>query len=108
MCTKCHIMAILFRVTIVVIKYHDQTNMGKRGLSDLHFYSIAHYQRDSGQPLKQERNLGAGADAETMKRCCLLTCIHGLLSLLSYTTQDQQPKYSTTHNGALPQQSLIK
>jgi len=105
MSTKCHIMAILFGV---VIKYHDQTNVGKRGLPGLHFYSIVHYQRDSGQPLKQERNLGTRADAETMKSAPLLTSIHGLLSLLSYRTQDQQPRDSTTQNGALPQHSLIK
>jgi hypothetical protein len=27
----------------------------------------------------------------------------GLLSLLSYRTQDHQPRYSTTHNGSSPQ-----
>ena len=34
---------------------------------------------------------------------------HGLLNLLSYRTQDHQPRDGTTHNGwALPHQSLIK
>ena len=34
---------------------------------------------------------------------------HGLLSLLSYRTQDHQPRDGTTHSGlGLPHQSLIK
>jgi hypothetical protein len=41
--------------------------------------------------------------------CCLLAVPHGLLSLLSYITQDHQPRDGTTRNGcALPLQSLME
>ena len=50
----------------------------------------------------------AGVDAEAMEGAayCLVPC--GLLSLLSYRTQDHQPRGGTTHNGLGPLKSLIK
>ena len=39
--------------------------------------------------------------------CCLLTSFHGLLSLLSFRTQDLQPRDGTSHH-ALSHQSLIR
>ena len=36
----------------------------------------------------QGRSLEAGADAEAMEECCLLIASHGLLTLLSYRTQN--------------------
>jgi hypothetical protein len=33
-----------------------------------------HHGKKSGQELKQDRNLEAGADAEAMEGCCLLAC----------------------------------
>jgi hypothetical protein len=53
------------RVSIAVMKHHDQSNLGRK-----HFHSTVHHQRK--QELKQGRNLEAGADAETMEGCCLL------------------------------------
>jgi hypothetical protein len=44
----------------------------------------------------------AGADAEAMEGCSLLACFPGLLSLLSYRTQDYQPRDGTTHKGPFP------
>ena len=53
----------------------------------------------------------AGVDAEAMEGCFLWLASPGLLSLLSYRTQDYQPRdgttpcqssNGTTHNGALP------
>ena len=42
----------------------------------------------------------AGDVAEAMEGCYLLACFPWLaLSLLSYTTQDYQPRDGTTHNG---------
>ena len=41
----------------------------------------------------------AGADAEAMEGCSLLACFPGLLSLLSYRTQDYQPRDGTTQKG---------
>ena len=43
----------------------------------------------------------AGADSEAMEGCSLLAS-SGLLSLLSYRTQDYQPRDGPTHKGPLP------
>jgi hypothetical protein len=43
----------------------------ERGLFVLHFYRTVHFQRKSGQKLK---DLEAGADVEAMKGCCSLAC----------------------------------
>jgi hypothetical protein len=44
----------------------------------------------------------AGADAEAMEGCSLLACFPGLLSLLSYRTQDLKPSDGPTHKGPFP------
>jgi len=44
----------------------------------------------------------AGADAEAMEGCFLLLASPGSLSLLSYRTQDHQPRDGTTHHGLGP------
>ena len=54
----------------------------------------------------QDRNtnrvvLEAGADAEAMEEYCLWLASPDLLSLLSYRTQDHQPRDGTTHHGWL-------
>lgn len=61
----------------------------------------------------QGRNLDTEADAEVMEGYCLLACSlwfspHDLPSLLSYQSQDLQPKYGTTHNALSPNTSLMK
>ena len=61
--------------------------------------SLAHHQRTLGQELKQGRNLEAGADAEAIKGATYWFASHGLLSLLSYRTQDHQPTNGITNNG---------
>jgi hypothetical protein len=43
----------------------------------------------------------AGADVEAMEGCSLLA-FPGLLSLLSYKTQDCQPRDGPTHKGPFP------
>jgi hypothetical protein len=47
------------------------------------------------------------ADAEAVEECCLLVALHGLFSLLSYSTQDSRPKDGPICNGLGPP-SLIK
>jgi hypothetical protein len=63
------------RVFITSVKHHDQTaSWGWKGLFHSYIHIAVHHQRKSGQELKQVRNLEAGADAEAMKSCCLLSC----------------------------------
>jgi hypothetical protein len=72
-------------LSIAVTKYYDQkASWGRKSLFGLHFY-IA---RNSGQELKQGRNLEAGPDAEAMEGAAYWFAPHGLLSLLCNITQD--------------------
>jgi hypothetical protein len=50
----------------------------------------------------------ARADGEAIERCYLLVCFCGLLNVLSYRTQDYQPRDGTTHNGLSHPWSLIE
>jgi hypothetical protein len=52
---------------------HDQKeSWGGKGLFDFHI--AVHYQRKSGQELKQGRNLETGVNAEVVEGRCLLAC----------------------------------
>jgi len=57
------------------MKPHNQkvSWRGKR-LFGIYFHTTVHHGRKSGQDLKQDRSLKAGADAETVEWCCLLAC----------------------------------
>jgi hypothetical protein len=52
------------------------------------------------------RNLETGADAGTVKACCLLACSLWLLCLLSYRAQDPECRDGPTHSG--PSTSITK
>ena len=56
----------------------------------------------------QGRNLEAGADAEAMEGAAYWLAPHGLLSLLSYRTQVNQPRDGSTHSGLGLPLSIIK
>ena len=58
-----------------------------------------------GKSLRQEAG-GRNSEAKTMEECCLLPCFPGLLSLLSYTTQDHLPRGGAAHNGLSPPISI--
>ena len=63
----------LVRVTMAAKKQHDQkAKWGGKGLFNLYFLIATHYQKKSGQELKQGRNLEAGTDAEAVEECCFL------------------------------------
>ena len=92
--------------SIVAMKYRDQkASWGEKGLFGLCLHTDSHGMK-SGQELKQGRNLKAGADAEAMERAAYWLASTGLLSLLSYRTQDHQPRDGTTHNGLGPLTSV--
>lgn len=62
-------------VSIVVTKLnHQNEGWGEKGLHGLHFHIADHYIRNLGQELNQGTNLEAGANAEALEECCLLTC----------------------------------
>jgi len=58
-----------------------------------------------GQELKQNRNLEAGTDPESIENAAYWLA-HDFFSLLSYGTEDHQPSNSTTHNGLGPTSSI--
>ena len=79
------------RVSIAVMKHHDQSNLGRQGLlvyaSTLLFIS------------------GGTQRAQRSAACWLAH--NSLLRLLSYKTQDHQPRGVTTHNRLDPSPSII-
>jgi hypothetical protein len=68
--------------------------------------SISLSSKEVKTELKQARNLEAGADAEAVEGAASWLAPHGLLSLLSYRTQDHQPCSGHTHNGLGPSTSI--
>jgi hypothetical protein len=60
----------VLRVSVAVIKYHDQKQLGEEGA-----YFTYTSTSQSGCELK------AGTEIEAMEKCCLLACPLGLLSL---------------------------
>ena len=55
-----------------------------------------------------DRDIEAGADVEAMEECSLLAHTLWLAQVLSYSTQDHQPRDGPTMHRPLPYQSLIK
>jgi hypothetical protein len=77
-------------------KHHARkASCGEKDLFGLYFQITIHHQRKSGQELKQDRNLEAEADAEAMEGAAYWLTPHDLFSLLSYRTQDHQPRDGT-------------
>jgi hypothetical protein len=82
-------------------KHHDQEpRWGGKGLFSLHFHIAVHHQRKSGLQLKQVRK------QELMQRpwrdVTYWLASLGLLTLLSYRTQDHQSRDGTSHKGPSP------
>ena len=74
--------------------------LGRKGLFSLHFHIAIDHQRRSGLELKQIRK------QELMQRpwrdATYWLASPDLLSLLSFQTQDYQPRDDITHNGPSP------
>ena len=90
------------------MKEHDQkASWGGKSLFSLYFHIAINHQRKAGQELKQGRKLEA--DTEAMEGAAYWLTPHGLLSQISYGTQDHQAKVSPpTVDWALPRCSLIE
>lgn len=64
---------------------------------------MVHYFKNSGQELKQSRDLEAAADAKTMENRCFYS--FGLVQLVCFLmdrTQHHQPMDGPAHNGLGP------
>jgi hypothetical protein len=80
-------------------KHRDrEASWGGKGLFSLHFHIAVHHQRKSGHELTQ-----GTFHQELMQRpsrgAAYWLASLGLFSLLSYRTQDYQPRDGITHNG---------
>lgn len=73
-------------------------NLGKKGLFQLIFPNLQSTRKGS-QNRTQGNKLESGIDVEAVQECCLLACSSCLLSMLSYTTQDHQPRGGTSAYG---------
>jgi hypothetical protein len=65
---------VLVRVTIVVMKHHDQSNLGRKGLIWLTLPHHCSSFKEVRTGTQAYRNPEAGADAEAMEGCCSLVC----------------------------------
>lgn len=77
-------MCVLVRDSIAVIKHHEQMQLGEGRVYSI-FEFIVHHPEKSGQELKQGKYLEA---TEGTAYCLVL---HGLLSMLSYSTRTTSP-----------------
>ena len=73
-------------VSIATKKPCDQkASWGGKDLLSVYLHIAIHYQRKSGQELKQDRNLEAGADAEAMEGAAYRLASYYLPSLLFFS-----------------------
>jgi hypothetical protein len=65
----------LVGISLAREKHGQETSLRRKNLFGLHCHSTVHRRMKSGQELKQGRILEAGADAEAMMGCFLLSCL---------------------------------
>jgi hypothetical protein len=93
---------VLGRVSITTMKHHDQKARGGKGLFCLHVHIAVTTKGSQNRELKQGRNLEAETDAEAIMDAAYWLVSLGLLSLLSYRTQDHQLTCDPTYIGVGP------
>ena len=98
---------VLDRLTIAVMALHDQKQLGEDRII-LPTHPKSQPKKPTAGTLTKGRNLEGGVEAEATKECCLLVSLHGLLSLMSYSGQDYQPKSDHVHNRWSSSALLIK
>jgi hypothetical protein len=99
-------VAVLVRVTILVMKIHGHSNLRRKGLTWLMLPITVQHWRRSGPEFIQSKNLEAGADAEDMEECCSLACSPEFVQLAFL--QNQGPGMTPTMVWPFPYQSGIK
>jgi hypothetical protein len=89
---------VLVWISIAMMKHREpMANCRKRRFIWLTLLYCYHQRRKLGQELKQGRNLEAGADAESLEGAAYWLVLYKLFSLLSYRTEDHQPRDGNTH-----------
>lgn len=91
------------RVTIPVTKHHDQSSLWRKGVF---WFTPPHQGRKSGQELKQCRNPRQELMPRPYRNASYWLAPHGFLNLLSYRTQDHQPRGDPTYDGLGPPPSI--
>ena len=96
-------ISVLVRVTIAMMKHHDQNNLERKGFIWLTFPHHCSSSKKVGTGIsnrvgiwRQELMQSPWRDAADW------LAPHALLSLLSYRTQDHQPREGATHNELSP------
>jgi hypothetical protein len=74
--------------------------LGGKGLFSVHFHITVDHQRKSGLGLKKVRK--QELMQKPWRNAAYWLASPGFLSLLSYRSQDYQPRESTTHSGPFP------
>jgi len=78
------LLTVLVGISTAVIKHHDQKQMGRKGYLLL---ILPHHRRESGQNTRQKLG-GQKLKQNSWRNTVHRFTPHGLLSLLSHTTQD--------------------
>ena len=100
---------VLARVTIAVMKHHDQKQAGEKGfiwLIPLHHSPLVEEEK-SREELKQAGTWRQELMQRSWRNTVYWLIQHGLLSLLSYRTQDHQLRGGITSNGLGPPTSIM-
>ena len=84
------------------MKHLDENYLGGKGLFGLLLHITVHHSRKSEQELWRQELM-----QKAWRGAAYWLILHDLLSVLSYRTQDHQPKDSTPHHELGPLTSVI-
>ena len=100
-------LSVLVRLINVMEHHHHQKPDVEERVYLAYFYVIVNHQKNSGQKLKQGRNLLAGADAKTSIGACLSSLLHMTCSA-GARTQDHLSWGGPTYNRPGLSTSIIR
>jgi len=89
---------LLVRVSVVVIKYKEQSNEGRKEFMCLKLPDQSSSSKEVDR-CSSRAVAGGGAHAKASEEFCLLACSSWLAQPDLCRTYDYQPRDSTTHNG---------
>ena len=85
-----------------------KSKLGRKGFIRLTLPHSSSSLKGSEQEFRQDRDLEVGTDAEAMRGTAFWLAPYGLLSLLSYRTQDHMPRDGTIHSVLYSPPSITK